>query len=259
VTEFTTTPIKIDGLDLTITGTAEQGDSFLLKPFSAVAATIATAFASPGALAMSSPVAARAGSNNLGTLALASLVTRSVPAPAAVTLTFTAPGTYTRSDTGATTYPYTAGQAIEYSPATATTSASGWSLTLKGAAVAGDTFVVGSNASVQPNADPRLNAGNALSLLALRDAALFEGSAMTDGYAGLMAQVGVMVQGASYAADVSQSIANNVEQDRSSVAGVNLDEEAAKLLQYQQAYQASAKMLQIAQGVFDALLQSLGR
>jgi flagellar hook-associated protein 1 FlgK len=31
------------------------------------------------------------------------------------------------------------------------------------------------------------------------------------------------------------------------------------LLQYQQAYQASAKMLQIAQGVFDALLQSLGR
>ena len=259
VTEFTTTPIKIDGLDLTITGTAAQGDSFLLTPFSAVAATIATAFASPGALAMSSPVAARAGNNNLGTLALASLVTRSVPAPAAVTLTFTAPGTYTRSDTGATTYPYTAGQAIEYSPATATTSASGWSLTLKGAAVAGDTFVVGSNASVQPNADPRLNAGNALSLLALRDAALFEGSAMTDGYAGLMAQVGVMVQGASYAADVSQSIANNVEQDRSSVAGVNLDEEAAKLLQYQQAYQASAKMLQIAQGVFDALLQSLGR
>ncbi len=259
VTEFSTTPIKIDGLDLTITGTAAQGDSFLLKPFSAVAATIATAFASPGALAMSSPVAARAGSNNLGTLALASLVTRSVPAPAAVTLTFTAPGTYTRSDTGATTYPYTAGQAIEFSPATTTTSASGWSLTLKGTPADGDTFVVGSNASVQPNADPRLNAGNALSLLALRDAALFDGSAMTDGYAGLMAQVGVMVQGASYAADVSQSIANNVEQDRSSVAGVNLDEEAAKLLQYQQAYQASAKMLQIAQGVFDALLQSLGR
>ena len=268
VTEFSTTPIKIDGLDLSITGTAAQGDSFLLKPFSAVSATIATAFASPGALAISSPVAARAGSSNLGTLALASLATRSVPAPAAVTLTFTAPGTYTRSDDPAlalvpagtpVSYSYTPGQAIEYNPATTTASASGWSLTLKGAAVAGDTFVVGSNASVQPNADPRLNAGNALSLMALRDAALFDGSALTDGYAGLMAQVGVMVQGASYGADVSQSIANNVEQDRSSVAGVNLDEEAAKLLQYQQAYQASAKMLQIAQGVFDALLQSLGR
>jgi flagellar hook-associated protein 1 FlgK len=260
VTDFSTTPIKIDGLDLTIAGTAAQGDSFLLKPFSAVAATIATAFTSPGALAISSPVAARAGSSNLGTLALASLTARSMPAPTtAVTLTFTAPGTYTRSDTGATTYAYTAGQAIEYNPATSTASATGWSLTLKGTALAGDTFVVGSNASIQPNADPKLNAGNALSLMALRDAALFDGSALTDGYAGLMAQVGVMVQGASYAADVSQSIAKNIEQDRAGVSGVNLDEEAAKLLQYQQAYQASAKMLQIAQGVFDSLLQSLGR
>ena len=205
-------------------------------------------------------MAARAGSSNLGTLALASLAARSMPAPTtAVTLTFTSPGTYTRSDTGATTYAYSAGQAIEYNPATSTTSATGWSLTLKGTAVAGDTFVVGSNASIQPNADPKLNGSNAMSLMALRDAALFDGSALTDGYAGLMAQVGVMVQGASYAADVSQSIAKNIEQDRAGVSGVNLDEEAAKLLQYQQAYQASAKMLQIAQGVFDSLLQSLGR
>jgi flagellar hook-associated protein 1 FlgK len=43
------------------------------------------------------------------------------------------------------------------------------------------------------------------------------------------------------------------------VAGVNLDEEAAKLLQYQQAYQASAKMIQIAQSIFDTLIQTLGR
>ena len=41
----------------------------------------------------------------------------------------------------------------------------------------------------------------------------------------------------------------NLENDRTAVSGVNLDEEAAKLLQYQQAYQASAKMLQIAQSV----------
>jgi flagellar hook-associated protein 1 FlgK len=51
----------------------------------------------------------------------------------------------------------------------------------------------------------------------------------------------------------------NLENDRTAVSGVNLDEEAAKLLQYQQAYQASAKMLQIAQSVFDTLIQNLGR
>jgi flagellar hook-associated protein 1 FlgK len=39
------------------------------------------------------------------------------------------------------------------------------------------------------------------------------------------------------------------------VSGVNLDEEAAHLLQYQQAYQASAKIVSTAQSIFDTLLQ----
>ena len=43
------------------------------------------------------------------------------------------------------------------------------------------------------------------------------------------------------------------------VSGVNLDEEAARLIQYQQAYQASAKMIQIAQNIFDTLIQGLTR
>jgi flagellar hook-associated protein 1 FlgK len=43
-----------------------------------------------------------------------------------------------------------------------------------------------------------------------------------------------------------------------SLSGVNLDEEAAKLLRYQQAYQASAKVLQIAGKVFDEI-RALGR
>ncbi len=55
------------------------------------------------------------------------------------------------------------------------------------------------------------------------------------------------------------TIADNLESDRTAVSGVNLDEEAAQLIQYQQAYQASAKMLQIAQSVFDTLIQNLGR
>ena len=56
---------------------------------------------------------------------------------------------------------------------------------------------------------------------------------------------------------MSTSIAAGLETERSSVAGVNLDEEAARLLQYQQAYQASAKMIQVAQNVFDSLLREI--
>ena len=40
-------------------------------------------------------------------------------------------------------------------------------------------------------------------------------------------------------------------------SGVNLDEEAARLLQFQQSYQAAAKYLQVAQSTFDTLLQTL--
>ena len=74
-----------------------------------------------------------------------------------------------------------------------------------------------------------------------------------------MAQIGTRTQSASYAAELSNSIASNLEADRTAVSGVNLDEEAARLIQYQQAYQASAKMLQIAQNIFDNLIQSMGR
>ena len=120
---------------------------------------------------------------------------------------------------------------------------------------AGDTFIVQS----QPGNYRNLNAGNATALMNLRDVAMFDGSAMTDGYASLMSQIGIRVQSANYSAEISNSIASNLEKDRTAVSGVNLDEEAAKLLQYQQAYQASAKMIQIANSIFDTLIQSLSR
>ena len=54
-------------------------------------------------------------------------------------------------------------------------------------------------------------------------------------------------------------MANQAEQTRSGQDGVNLDEEAARLIQYQQSYQAAAKVLQVAQALFDTLLQTTGR
>ena len=91
--------------------------------------------------------------------------------------------------------------------------------------------------------------------MALRDVPMFDGATLTDGYASVMSEIGVRVQSATFAADVSQSIATNMEKERTSVSGVNLDEEAAKLIQFQQSYQASAKMMQIAQSLFETLSQ----
>jgi len=51
-------------------------------------------------------------------------------------------------------------------------------------------------------------------------------------------------------------VAASAEQALSERTGVNLDEEAARLMQFQQGYQAAAKVLQIAQSVFDTLLDA---
>ena len=50
-----------------------------------------------------------------------------------------------------------------------------------------------------------------------------------------------------------------LEQTRSGQDGVNLDEEAARLIQYQQSYQAAAKVLQVAQSLFETVLDAAGR
>jgi flagellar hook-associated protein 1 FlgK len=242
---------SFDGLAIAVGGTPAAGDSFLLQPYRGAAAKISTAFGSPRQLAVSSPVQAAMGTANTGSLAVANLAAKSVPIPAAVTLTFTGTNTYTRSDI-AGTFTYSPGTAIAQNPANL---ASGWSISLSGAGQAGDTLTIGpANLSYA-----RLNAGNADALLDLRDLALFDGSSLGDGYAALMSQVGVKVQSVQYTAEVSKSIADNLETSRTGVSGVNLDEEAAKLLQYQQAYQASAKMIQVAQAIFDSLMASVGR
>jgi flagellar hook-associated protein 1 FlgK len=110
--------------------------------------------------------------------------------------------------------------------------------------------------------------GNALALAALRDASFVPDSVFgqtdgttylfTEAYASAMSDIGVRVQSARTASEISAAVAKTAEGERASNAGVNLDEEAAMLIQYQQSYQAAAKVLQIAQSVFQTLLETAG-
>ena len=249
VTAFGSVPIQIDGLALQLTGAAVAGDRFMITPYRQVAQTVDVAFGSPSALAVASPIVPRAGVTNQGSLALQSLIPQQAGPnlTQTVTLTFTGAGSFDVVGAGTgnpTGVAYVPGQPISYN---------GWALTLKGSPRVGDTF------TVQANSYPAIDAGNAHAMLAIRDLALFDGAATTDGYAGLMADIGVRVQSAGFASAVSQSIATNATADQASLAGVNLDEEAARMLQFQQAYQASAKLLQVSQTLFDSLLQNLAR
>ena len=242
-----------------------MGDQFLIKPYSQAANAIKAELATPRSLAVASPVAGKMGVANTGSLQLTSLQARTNPplvqtAATPVVLTFTGANSYTRSDTGATVHTYTSGQSIE-GTVPATVPLSQWSLVLQGVPKAGDTIaIVGAKDSLNNNGiDYKLNAGNANAIMDLRDVALFDGSSLSDGYASIISQIGVRTQSASYTAEVSAGLAATLETDRTGVSGVNLDEEAAKLLQYQQAYQASAKVIQVAQGIFDTLMQAVAR
>ncbi|MDA8523737.1 flagellar hook-associated protein FlgK [Acidovorax sp. NCPPB 4044] len=253
---------QIDGLNFNLTAAGAAGERMLFKPFSSAASNIEARVLSPRDLAAASPVNASMGTTNNGSLQLTSVQATSTgftapPTPGGVTLTFAAgpPATYgvtgsTTPASGTTGLAYTAGQPITID---------GWEITLKGTPGTGDTVKVGNALDPQYGDAYKRNAGNASALDALGDVKMFDEATMSDGYAGLMAQIGTRTQNAKYAADVSATIASNLERDRTAVSGVNLDEEAAKLIQYQQAYQASAKVLQIAQSIFDSLLQTMGR
>ena len=224
--------------------------------------SIARALDDPKGIAAASPVTATVAATNTGTAAVASLaaVSPSINPNLTATITFTDnSGNYSYSlvdTTGALptvngTGTFVAGQPIALN---------GFELKLNGVPKLGDTLTVAKTAF------PAGDNGNANALLALRDAAFVgqrtispgvvaPGVNVTDAYAGALASIGVRVQSASLAADQSASIASDAKTAVAEKSGVNLDEEAARLIQYQQSYQAAAKMLQIAQSVFDTLLQ----
>ena len=248
-TAFTSLPAELDGLRFDVTaGAANPGDSFRVRPFADAARNMQVAVGAPDRLASASPVQVTPGANNAGGMSIEGLyaVSPSVYPITDVMLEFQADGSFTTSADPSTVYTYTPGKAIEIN---------GWSLTLRGSPAAGDSFTIG---AALPGSTPQ-NGGNAKAVLALRDQATFDGVSMADGYSSLLSVLGTQVQGAKFATGYSSQVADSAENARAAVAGVNLDEEAARLLQFQQSYQAAAKFLQVAQSTFDTLLQTVGR
>ena len=249
---------------------AAANDTFQLNPLQGAAAQLQALQFSPRQLAAANPVNAKMGTANDGTLQLAGLKATGQPTglvlPPSPTLPATTGGGVTLTfDAGPPSQFAVTGSPVAASNITASytpgkpITIDGWEITLNGAPKTGDTVTVGNAKDAQYGDWYTRDAGNASALMALRDAKLFDGAALSDGFASAMAQVGTRTQSAQFAAALSSSMAANLERDRSAVSGVNLDEEAARLIQYQQAYQASAKMLQIAQNIFDNLLQTVGR
>src|SRR5579883_1235897 len=243
-------PFQAAGLSIVTSGTPASGDRFLIQPTAAAAAGFAVSLTSPTQIAAASLVQGTAAAANAGaaTVSSAGVTDPSAWVSGTYTVTFGAGNSYQVTSSGGTRVAsgtYTAGTPITFQ---------GAQLTLSGTPAAGDTFTVGPN-------NPA-NTGDNSNLLAMTDAlsaAALDGSttSVTGAANSLVSRIGVLTQQAQNNATAQQSVSQQATTALNNCSGVNLDKEAANMLQYQQAYQAMAQVIQASQQMFTSLISAI--
>lgn len=261
----------IDGFNINFSPSPPAaGDSYVIEPVGAAAANMRRVLDSPNGIAAASPVTAVTSVNNTGTASVDSIYVvnsnfNAATLPISIAFGSSNPDgsvnyTLTPAIGGPIPGVWKPSQPIGNQPGAAPPINLGFELRLNGVPSAGDTL------SVAATRFPGANNGNAKAFLDIQTdpfvgkklqpgGSLLVGATLNDAYSNVLSDIGARVQGANYLSGVSTSVASAAETSRSTQSGVNLDEEASRLIQYQQAYQASAKVLQTAQTLFNELLQ----
>ena len=121
---------------------------------------------------------------------------------------------------------------------------------LSGVPAAGDVFMV------DGNQDGVGDNQNMARVVGLKDVAVTpDGKTIGVAYNDLVSGVGAVASQATVAKQAMQAVSSQAEKTRDQASGVNLDQEAADLVRYQQAYQAAAKTMQVASQLFDYIAQ----
>ena len=252
---LTTNPdgsLSAAGLTFTVSGTAQAGDSYQIQPTRGASTGLSVTLTDPSGVAAAAALVANPAAANTGTGAVGAIDVADPSNPALLsgaTVSFPTATSYQITDSGGAVLgsgAYSAGQTL---------SANGWNLTLSGAPAAGDSF------AVQANTGGLNDNANALALAGLADRGVLDGGAhsVIDGYTALTTQIGNAGSRAAENLTTQTSLHNQAMSSQQAVSGVNLDEEAANLVKYQQAYQASAQVISAAQTIFSSLLAAVQR
>jgi flagellar hook-associated protein 1 FlgK len=129
----------------------------------------------------------------------------------------------------------------------------GFQVTIDGAPQVNDEFTIDFNQN--GSSDNR----NAAALSGIRAQNILDGNSTNfeNSYGRLIERIGTQTAQAKVGRDASESLLFQSQASRDSMAGVNLDEEAANLIKFEQAYNASAQLITVARQIFDTLLSSL--
>ena len=238
-------PLTANGLSIVLSGTPASGDQYLIQPTAQAAGTLSVALSNGSGLAAAGAVQTSAADTNTGT---ATISAGTVTNPAdpnllnTVTIAFTSPTTY--SINGAGSFAYTSGGSI---------TDNGWQTKISGTPAAGDTF------TVQSNAGGTGDNTNALAFVNQQSQGyLSNGTESVSGaVSALISGAGAQAQQVNTAQTAQTAVNTQAQTNVQSVTGVNLDEEAAKLMQWQQSYQAAAQALSVANGLFSNLLDAV--
>jgi flagellar hook-associated protein 1 len=240
-------PFVAQGLSIVVGGAAAVGDSFLIRPTRDVVNGLDVLVDSPEAVAAAAPIRTSANAANLGTGAISAgsvIDSSNASLQNTVNIQFTSATTY--SVNGAGSFTYTPGANIDIN---------GWRVQITGTPATNDQFTIQSNAGGV--GDNR----NALAMAnALQSPMLDGGTASLSATVGrFVSSIGVATRQAQVNRDAQQAVFDESSAARDGISGVNLDEEAANLMRFQQAYQAAAQVIRVADTLFQTLLDATRR
>jgi flagellar hook-associated protein 1 FlgK len=238
-------PLTADGLSIVLSATPASGDQFLIQPTAAAAASFKAVLTNPSQIAAAGPVQTVASNGNAGTAAISSGTVLDATNPNllnTVSIQFTSATTY--SVNGGPNVAYTSGGNI---------SLNGWQVQISGTPATGDAFTVKSNAGATGDNRNALLSANQQTAGVLNNGT----TSITGGVSALVTGLGSQAQQINTAHAAQSAVNSQALSSVQSVSGVNLDEEAASLLQWQQAYQAAAHALTIGNSLFTTLIDSV--
>jgi len=248
-------PVSLGGLDFSVpSGTMKAGDQFTVLPTRGALNGFGLATSAGSAIAAASPYVSSVSTTNTGTGTIGSLSVTSATAAANThnyTITMggtSAAPTYTVTDN--TAVPPTTSAAQPFQAGSPITLTAGVTVAVSGAPAVGDTF------TVAPNTGGTNDGSNALALSQLVNSKSFGNGAttLTGAYANYVNSIGNTTSQLKSSSAAQTSLVGQITSAQQSVSGVNQNEEAANLMQYQQLYQANAKVIQTASTLFQTVL-----
>lgn len=270
--------LTMPGFNIRIeSGTFQDGDSYLIQPTRSGASNMGLELEREEDLAFASPIKAEADLGNSGNgvisqgtmlavrnpltnVPLSEFTTRGELTPP-IMVRFTAPDSYDILDATDPDNPVLLEAGLPFQPGIsnklftedpADPNYRGYQFEINGNPQANDIFMIDYNTGgISDNRNAQF-----LGELATANTMNGGNQSFTDAYGGLVENVGVQTRQSQLDVDAGKALLEQSSNQRESLSGVNLDEEAGRLIQYQAAYNASAQVMRVAQELFTTLLQS---